>query len=293
MYSCIMNLDNSYPTLISTDWLEKNYTAPNLRIFDCTVWLKPQPNKIYEIFSGKYDYDKEHIPNSDFLDVLELSDKSSEYDFMMPSIDEFSNFMSSKGVGPGIHVVLYSRGNIQWATRLWWMLKSVNFLNVSILNGGFEKWKSENKIVTSKAVTYEKNTFKGHFQQSFFCNKDEVLSSIDNKEILLINALRRTLHNGSENINYGRPGHIKNSINIPSTDMTNENSQIYKSIEELKKIFNAYDIFKKEKIITYCGGGIAATNIAFAINMLGYKKVTVYDASLNEWSKDKALPLEL
>ena len=288
-----MNLDHPYPTLISTDWLEKNYTAPNLRIFDCTVWLKPKRNKIYEIFSGKSDYDKEHIPNSDFLDVLELSDKRCEYDFMMPSVDDFSNFMSSKGVGPGIHVILYSRGNIQWATRLWWMLKSVNFLNVSILNGGFEKWKLENKLVTSEIVTYVKNTFKGHFQQGFFCDKDEVLSSIDNKEILLINALRHTLHIGSENINYGRPGHIKNSINIPSTDMTNENSQIYKSIKELKKVFNAYDIFKKEKIITYCGGGIAATNIAFAINMLGYKKVTVYDASLNEWSQDKALPLEL
>ena len=65
-----------FPLLISCDWLEKNLSSPNLRIFDCTVWLKPQHNKIYKIFSGKPDYDKEHIPNSDFLDVLELSDKN-------------------------------------------------------------------------------------------------------------------------------------------------------------------------------------------------------------------------
>ena len=46
-------------------------------------------------------------------------------------------------------------------------------------------------------------------------------------------------------------------------------------------------------MITYCGGGIAATNLAFAIKMTGFKNVTVYDASLNEWAKDEKLPLEI
>ena len=48
-----------------------------------------------------------------------------------------------------------------------------------------------------------------------------------------------------------------------------------------------------EKVITYCGGGIAATNLAFAITMTGFKNITVYDASLNEWAKNKKLPLEI
>ena len=65
---------------------------------------------------------------------------------MMPNLNEFSNFMSLKGIGPNTHVILYSRGNVLWATRVWWMLKSVNFLNVSILDGGFDRWKLDNKI---------------------------------------------------------------------------------------------------------------------------------------------------
>ena len=280
-----------YPILISCDWLEKNLNSPNLRIFDCTVWLKPQDNKIYKIISGKSDYDKEHIPNSDFLDVLELSDKHSEYDFMMPDLEAFSNFMSLKGVGPNTHVILYSRENIQWATRVWWMLKSVNYLNVSILNGGFDRWKLENKKVTKLPVKYPENNFKGQNQPGFFCEKEEVIKNIENNRVLIINALRRTLHLGIENINYGRPGHIKNSINIPSTDMINKNTYLYKSIQELKKIFNKYNLFNKDKVITYCGGGIAATNVAFAITITGFNNITVYDASLNEWAKDKRLPL--
>ena len=241
---------DKYPILVDCNWLEKNLTLSNLRIFDCTVWLKPQHNKIYKIFSGKPDYDKEHIPNSDFLDVLELSNKYSKYDFMMPDLQVFSNYMSLKGVGPNTHVILYSRENIQWATRVWWMLKSVNFLNVSILNGGFDRWKLENKKVTKLPVKYPENNFKGKNQPGFFCEKEEIIKNIDNNQVLIINALRKTLHFGIENINYGRPGHIKNSINIPSTEMINKKTYLYKSTKELKKIFNKYNLFRKEKVIT-------------------------------------------
>ena len=287
-----MRTINKYPLLISTDWLENNLNLPNLRIFDCTVWLKPKPNKIYEIFSGKSDYDKEHIPNSDFLDVLELSDKSSEYDFMMPDLEVFSNIMSLKGVGPNTHVILYSRENIQWATRVWWMLKSVNFLNVSILNGGFDRWKLENKTISKMPIIYPKNMFRGKNQRGFFCKKEEIINNIENNKVLIINALRSTLHSGKESINYGRPGHIKNSINIPSTRMINRDTHLYKLPRKLKKIFNEFNLFNKEKAITYCGGGIAATNLAFAMTMIGFNNITVYDASLNEWAKDKSLPLD-
>ncbi len=288
-----MSKKSKYPLLVNCDWLERNYTASNIRIFDCTVWLKRFPNKIYEIVSGRPDYDREHIPNSSFLDILELSDKNSIYDFMMPPIKVFNKIMSLKGVGTDTHVVLYSRENIQWATRVWWMLKSVSFDNVSILNGGFDRWKLENRITNSEVVNYPKNNFVSKLVKNLFCDKNEVLDNIHNKNICIINALRKTLHNGSETINYGRPGHIKNSINIPSTEMINKNNYMYKNSDEISKIFNEFNILEKEMVITYCGAGIAATNIAFALTILGYNKIKVYDASLNEWARNENLPLNL
>ena len=75
--------------------------------------------------------------------------------------------MSLKGVGSDTHVILYSRENIQWATRVWWMLKSVNYLNVSILNGGFDRWKLEKKVVSKQPVTYPENNFIGKYQRGF------------------------------------------------------------------------------------------------------------------------------
>jgi thiosulfate/3-mercaptopyruvate sulfurtransferase len=48
-----------------------------------------------------------------------------------------------------------------------------------------------------------------------------------------------------------------------------------------------------EPVIVYCGGGIAATATAFALNLLGRDRVSVYDNSLLEWSADPARPMQL
>lgn len=279
--------------LVETDWLESNLENPNIRIFDCTVWLNPHPKKIYTIVSGKKDYDEGHIPNSDFLDLEDISLKNTPYPFMMPDIKTFDKVMSLKGVGPDTHVILYSRANIQWATRVWWMLKSMGFNNASILNGGFDRWKNQNKNISTTPVTYQENKFISIPQNGLFCTKEEVLNSLTNNNISIINALRSTLHDGSEKVDYGRLGHIKNSINIPSLEMVDPDTNLYKSLEDLKIIFNNYNVLSKEKVIAYCGGGIAATNIAFVLTALGFNNITVYDASLSEWAKNNNLPMSV
>lgn len=48
-----------------------------------------------------------------------------------------------------------------------------------------------------------------------------------------------------------------------------------------------------DRVITSCGGGIAASGVAFALRLLGHDRVSVYDASLEEWSSDPSLPLAL
>lgn len=47
------------------------------------------------------------------------------------------------------------------------------------------------------------------------------------------------------------------------------------------------------RVITYCGGGIAASHVAFALRLLGHEHVSVYDASLEEWATDPSLPMEV
>jgi thiosulfate/3-mercaptopyruvate sulfurtransferase len=49
----------------------------------------------------------------------------------------------------------------------------------------------------------------------------------------------------------------------------------------------------KQPLILYCGGGISASVDALVLTILGRRDVSIYDGSLQEWSADPALPLEL
>ena len=49
----------------------------------------------------------------------------------------------------------------------------MNFLNVSILNGGIDRWRLENKKVTKLPVKYPESNFKSKNQPGFFCEKEE------------------------------------------------------------------------------------------------------------------------
>ena len=94
---------------------------------------------------------------------------------------------------------------------------------------------------------------------------------------------------------YGRPGHISGSTNVPamgSAGIVDPITQKYLPVEEIRKRFEAAGARQGERMITYCGGGIAASSAAFAATMAGYANIALYDASLSEWAADPALPME-
>jgi thiosulfate/3-mercaptopyruvate sulfurtransferase len=158
---------------------------------------------------GRQTFEDGHIPGADFLDLQgEFSDMATKLRFMMPDVAKLEQAFGRHGVGPDSRVVLYSIGSNMWATRFWWMLRSLGFA-ASVLDGGFDKWQAEGRPVErGPANGYPKATFKAQPAQGFFVDKSAVLKAKDDPNTVVVNALGAQFHRGQEPGRYGRPGRI-------------------------------------------------------------------------------------
>lgn len=279
--------------LVETDWLQIHLADPDLRIFDCTTYLLPDPKAVYRIESGRADWEKGHIPGAGFIDLQgELSDQTTKLRFMMPPADQFAAAMSRLGVGQGVRVILYSAGSIQWATRVWWMLRAMGFDNAAVLNGGWEKWQAEGRPVSTEPPRYPPANFVAKPRPGLFADKDKVMAAIEDGGSCVLNALAAEQHTGAGGRHYGRPGRIAGSVNVPARALVDPETNAYLSPAALRALFEDAGITPDREVVAYCGGGIAASNDAFVLTLLGYDKVSLYDASLSEWARDENLPME-
>ena len=68
----------------------------------------------------------------------------------------------------------------------------------------------------------------------------------------------------------------------------------FKPTNELRAAFEGVGTKPDKRVLVYCGGGIAATLDAFVLTaLLGHNNVSVYDNSMQEWSNDPNLPMEV
>ena len=284
-----------YPeSIVSCEWLRKNLSDKNIRIYDCTTYLHytdNHPSKPYDVESGMKNYRKGHIPNSAFMDIQEkLSNNSSDFKFTILDYEILANNFQDLGIGDPYHIILYSGNGIQWATRAWWLIFILGFSKVSILDGGIKEWKRLGFELEKGENRYKKAIFVPRIDKTVFVDKEQTYTSMNQKGCILLNALTSDLHRG-ENSRYGRPGRIPGSKNIPFEELV-EDSQKLISPQKAKAIFKNKNINQKIRVLNYCGGGIAATLNAFVLRQLGIEKIEIYDNSMSEWAMDHQLPIE-
>ena len=109
---------------------------------------------------------------------------------------------------------------------------------------------------------------------------------------VVVNALGAQFHKGEEPGRYGRPGRIPGSVNVPAASLLDAGSKTFVSAVDASAKFEQQGVTKDKQIICYCGGGISATIDLFQLAQLGYEKLALYDASMGEWARDPALPIE-
>ena len=283
--------------LIATAELARLIGQPGLRVYDCTTYLEPPPpgnDDPYVAVPGRRTFEEAHVPGADFLDLQgEFSDSTTRLRFMMPTIAQLEAAFGRHGLGAERRVVLYSIGSMMWATRFWWMLRSLGFDGAAVLDGGFDKWKAEGRPTESgPARGYPATTFKAAPRPGFFVDKREVLAATKEPSTVIVNALGPQFHKGLEPSRYGRPGRVPGSVNVPAASLVSAASKDFTSLSDAAAKFEAQGVTRDNRVVCYCGGGISATVDLFLLHQLGYDRLTLYDGSMGEWARDPSLPIE-
>ena len=164
-------------SLISTEWLEKNIS--NVKIVDGS-WHMPATNR-----SGKEEFNKEHIPNAIFFDIDKNCNKSTDLPHMLTNISSWENILSSMGISNEDEIVIYDNSDVLSACRVWFNLIYFGHdkKKVHVLDGGFNKWKSEKRPTSNEIVNLNLSNYKADEKKEMVKNKKQINENIIEKKI--------------------------------------------------------------------------------------------------------------
>ena len=270
-------------TLVSTEWLEAELGAPDLRILDATGFL-PGSGR-----NARAEFEAAHIPGAAFFDIEEISARDSPLPHMLPPIHKFASRMQSLGVGDGNRIVIYDNSPLHTAARAWWMLRVFGAHRIALLDGGLQKWTAERRPVEAGSHARRHGHFTAAFDASAVVDKAQVLA-LDG-DTMLVDA-RPPARFAGEAAD-PRPGvvggHIPGSRNAPQSDFFRADNS-WKRDGELRAVFDAAGVDLGRPMVTTCGSGVTAAVVLFGAHLLGKEDVRLYDGSWSEWGADPDTP---
>ncbi len=162
---------------------------------------------------------------------------------------------------------------------------------VSVLDGGFPSWLSENLPTTTVAPTPVPRTYTAIEDRSFLVDINYVKANINKKSqgIFLIDGRDEAVYNGSVLETWAlKAGHIPSAVSLPAKHIWNADGSWKSPLELLAQLRGAvgYGVSRSYgKIIVYCGvGGYASSWYFVLTRVLGFDNVVMYDGSAQEWT---------
>ncbi|RFT16024.1 MAG: Thiosulfate sulfurtransferase, rhodanese [Candidatus Saccharicenans subterraneus] len=264
--------------LVSGEWLEASLNLPNLRIIDMRADIR--------------DYWAGHIPGAVYLDETALRWPQNGVPGRLIPPEILTRLLEEIGVNQKTTVIIYTEINNYRATYLAWALDYLRHTGWAILDGGFNRWKNENRPVSRDYPVLNRTNYGSKI------NPDEsvraVLDQVKNRDprtTVLLDVRSAELYSG-ERGNWKRNGHIPGAINIFWGSFLREDGS-WKDLKVVAGNLRDMGITPDKTIIVSCGQGLMASHTYLTLKyLLNYPKVRLYDGSFNEWSNRDDLPVE-
>ncbi|HEY8199526.1 MAG TPA: rhodanese-like domain-containing protein [Candidatus Limnocylindrales bacterium] len=272
------------PELIaSPDWLAEHLGRPGVRIVDCRYRVDG---------TGRQVHAAGHIPGAAYLDwATELVDPDDPLPFQLAGPEAFAAAAGRAGIGDGTTAVLYDDTTSLYAARVWWSLRCYGFDGVRILDGGWPAWLASGRPTSSAVARIEPSVLTPRGVPRLRLATADVNALLGSQGVELVDTRAPAEYHGQEG-NAKRLGHIPGAINVPSALLTVHGSGVFLAPDRLSALFTEAGVRRDRRIVLYDGAGIGAAKAAFALTVLGYENVALYEGGWSAWGGRLDLPVD-
>lgn len=279
--------------LISPQELYVLLGDPSLCIFDIRGEIRPpsEPPPWYRAM--KEEYLQAHIPQAFFVDWLnDITQPDAPVKLTIASKEQMRLFLSQRGVTMAHRIVIYDDDGGHTAARLWWTLRLYGFSNIQLLDGGWSRWLAEGYPTTNELPKQTPSTLElpPPSLQSL-ATTQEVLHAVQQKDAQLLDARSVELHTG-KTTRGEKKGRIPGAYNVPYTELVEGPHKQWRSTQELTERFREAGLDPSQRTIVYCNAGVSACVDFFAMALMGYEDIAVYDGSWYAWEQTPEAPIE-
>lgn len=198
--------------------------------------------------------------------------------------------MGDMGIENKDEIVVYDNSDVISSCRCWYNLIYFghNPKLVHVLDGGFKKWKKENKITNNKEVIIKTSVYSCKENTELVKNKKQIDENINTKEFNVVDARSRERFEGkvAEPRKGLRSGSIKNSFCLPFSELINDD-HTFVSKDKIQTQFELFKLDLNKNIVFSCGSGVTASVLALAYSLINDKYMpTIYDGSWSEYGRN-------
>jgi thiosulfate/3-mercaptopyruvate sulfurtransferase len=268
--------------LVDTQWVEEHLDDNQVRIVEVD-------------YDPKSNYNLGHIPTSILIDWRKDVNDPITRDIL--NIHDFQTLLQINGINNNTTVILYGDFNNWFAAFAFWVFKYYRYNDVRLLDGGRKKWLEEDRPISKEVVNYPKGNYQLDEKiepnddiRAFLGQVKNALVSRRNFQLSLVDVRSEAEYRGEitappEYPTEGaqRGGHIPGAKNVPWAQVIKDDGT-FKTVEEIRELYEEQEITKDKDIITYCRIGERSSHTWFVLKyLLGYPNVKNYDGSWTEW----------